>query len=111
MCQSSAFLVNWNSLFTNPPSLGARAAGLDPDYISRLSQTHVFETSAAVKKIRANRPDPDSLPEITVEELAKHEEWVAVIGYVIHPPDIWFSAHKVILIVISISITMRPTYR
>lgn len=66
---------------------GARQAGLDPDYVSKLESTPIYEASEALLKIRKQRPRPQDLRSITVAELAQHSEgddvWVSVLGYVV----------------------------
>ena len=67
---------------------GAKDAGLDADYIAKLSNRQVYQPDDITLQSRKKRPNPDSLPEITVEELAKHkgdhpEPWLACLGYVI----------------------------
>ena len=77
---------------------GAKQAGLDPDYIDKLSKRPVYQPDEVTLQARKERPDPDSLKEITVEELAKHKDdddeiWIACLGYVL-PAKPWFKAHR-----------------
>ena len=43
---------------------GAKQAGLDPDYIEKLSKTPTYKPNDNVLKARSERPDPEDLEEI-----------------------------------------------
>ena len=62
-----------SSRYLNVLVKGAKEAGLDPDYIDQLSKRPVYQPDQVTLQARQDRPDPDSLKEITVEELAKHK--------------------------------------
>ena len=76
---------------------GAKQAGLKPEYIEKLSKRPVYQPDEITLQARKDRPDPDSLKEISVEELAKHkidpDAWVACLGYVV-PAKPYFGAHR-----------------
>ncbi len=76
---------------------GAKQAGLDSKYIEQLSKRPVYQPDEVTLQARQERPHPDSLKEITVEELSKHKEdpdaWVACLGYVL-PAKPYFRAHR-----------------
>ena len=73
---------------------GAKQAGLDPDYIEKLSKQPTYQPNETVLKARRERPKPEELKEITVEELSKNQNWISCLGFVLEPPSIWFSSHK-----------------
>merc|ERR1712109_259571 len=50
---------------------GAKQAGLDPGYIEKLSKQPTYQPNETVLKARRERPKPEKLKEITVEELSK----------------------------------------
>ena len=67
---------------------GAKQAGLDPEYIEKLSKQPTYQPNEAVLKARRERPKPEELKEITVEELSKNENWISCLGFVLEPPSI-----------------------
>lgn len=75
---------------------GAKQAGLNKAYIEKLASHEVYVADEATKKARKERPDPKTLKEISVEELAQHSDqdtWVAVLGYVVKANS-FFSSHR-----------------
>ena len=72
---------------------GAKQAGLNPDYIAKLARHPVYKASPAALKAREARPDPDTLKEITVEELAQRQDWIGVLGYIVQTSS-HFGSHK-----------------
>ena len=74
---------------------GAKQLGLDPNYIKRLEATKTYEPTYDVIQMRQNRPKPQDLKQITVEELARHNSknasWVSVLGYIVDPGKVVFS--------------------
>ena len=72
---------------------GAKQVGLDAKYIEKLQAHQVYQPDEATMNARMQRPDPDDLPEITVEELAGNKDWVSALGYVL-APDGGFSSHR-----------------
>ena len=67
---------------------------MDPDYIEKLSKHPTYQPNEAVLKARKERPKVEELKEITVEELAKNENWIACLGFVLEPGSIYFSSHR-----------------
>ena len=67
---------------------GAKQAGLDPAYIDKLSKQPTYQPNEAVLKARRERPKPEELKEITVEELSKNENWISCLGFILEPPSI-----------------------
>ena len=58
---------------------GAKQAGLDPKYIEKLAQQPTYKANQTVLTARKERPNPEDLPEISFEELAKHPNRVRLI--------------------------------
>merc|ERR1719362_751632 len=73
---------------------GAKQAGLDPNYIEKLSIHPTYKPNVAVLKARKQRPKPEELNEITVEQLSKNENWISCLGYVFEPVRIFFDSHR-----------------
>ena len=75
---------------------GAKQAGLDPNYIKKLSNHPTYKPNDAVLKARRERPKPEELDEITVERLSKNKNWMACLGYVFEPVSvrIFFDSHR-----------------
>ena len=75
---------------------GAKQLGLDPNYVRRLESTPTYRPSSRILEIRQNRPKPQDLRPISVQELSHHthdnDTWVSVLGYVIDVSEIskWF---------------------
>ena len=67
---------------------------MDPNYIDELSKHPVYKPNEATLKARTERPKPEDLNEITVEELSQNQNWVACLGYVLEPDKIVFNAHR-----------------
>ena len=75
---------------------GAKQAGLDPNYIEKLSNHPTYKPNDAVLKARRERPKPEELNEITVEHLSQNKNWIACLGYVFEPVSvrIFFDSHR-----------------
>ena len=73
---------------------GAKQAGLDPDYIEKLSNTPTYKPNDIVMKARSERPNPEDLEEIPHVDLKKYRNRVACLGYVIEPDIILMESHK-----------------
>ena len=73
---------------------GAKQAGLDPQYIEKLSNHSTYKANTATLKARNERPLPENLKEITVDELSGNRNWVSCLGYVVEPSRIYFDIHK-----------------
>ena len=73
---------------------GAKQAGLDPDYIEKLSKTPTYKPNNNVLKARSERPDPEDLEEIPYVNLKEYRNRVACLGYVIEPDVIRMESHK-----------------
>ena len=77
---------------------GAKQAKLNPDYIAKLEERATYTVPPHILELRSKRPDPSSLPPVTVEEMARHadgdEVWTSALGYVVKPKGIFFSSHK-----------------
>ena len=71
---------------------------MNPDYIEKLEKRETYTASSHILALRSKRPDPSSLPPVTVEEMAKHADgddvWTGALGYVVKPRAIFFSSHK-----------------
>ena len=68
---------------------GAKECDLDPSWISHLSNLPVYEPTADTIAKRSLLPPPSSLPQMTIEELSKHNGddetkpvYVSAMGYV-----------------------------
>jgi len=75
----------------------AQAAGLNPDYIARLAALPTYSPTEETLRLRASIPSPESLPAMTVEELAACDKektaefaFVSVLGYVMKVPRSMF---------------------
>ena len=79
-------------------SQGARQAKLNEDYIGDLEKRATYTAPSHILELRSRRPDPASLPTVTVEEMAAHADgddvWTGALGYVVRPKAIFFSSHK-----------------
>lgn len=77
---------------------GARQAGLKPEYIDKLANHETYQPPQWILDARKLRPDPKTLKEVTVQELAGHKGegfWVSCLGYVVQPKQEWlFESHK-----------------
>ena len=73
---------------------GAKQAGLNAKYIEKLSSHPTYKANKATLAARKERPTPNKLKEISVEELAQNKSWVSCLGYVIEPGTIYFGSHK-----------------
>ena len=73
---------------------GAKQAGLDPDYIEKLSKTPTYKPNNNVLKARSERPDPEDLEEIPYVNLKEYRNRVACLGYVVEPDVIRMESHK-----------------
>lgn len=75
---------------------GAKQAGLDPNYIEKLSNHPTYKPNDAVLKARKERPKAEELEEITVEQLSQNQNWVACLGYIFEPEKIFHAlpSHK-----------------
>ena len=74
-------LIDFNSSLIK----GAKQAGLDPKYIEKLAQQPTYKASQAVLTARQERPNPEDLPEISFEELAKHPNRVKITFHAMKP--------------------------
>jgi hypothetical protein len=79
--------------------LGARQANLNKEYVERLEKHNTYVAPPHMLRMRSMRPDPASLPALTVEDVAKHKDdadgiWVSCLGYVVKPTSIWFKSHR-----------------
>ena len=90
---------------------GAQQAGLDPNYIEKLSKQPTYKPNDAVLKARKERSEKvEELDEITVEQLSKNENWVSCLGYVFEHEKVSFRSlgpNTRILIVRGRDITIR----
>ena len=78
---------------------GARQAGLNYEYIMKLASHPTYQPPQWILDARKDRPNPDDLPEVTVEELAKHKGqgdlWIGCLGYIVKVHGDWaFPSHK-----------------
>ena len=90
---------------------GAQQAGLDPNYIKKLSKQPTYKPNDAVLKARKERSERvEEFDEITVEQLSKNENWVSCLGYVFEHEKVSFRSvgpNSRILIVRGKDITIR----
>ena len=75
---------NKQSFFITIWSLGAKLAGLNQDYITKLQKKTTYKPNEATLKFRKNRPNPEDLKEISKNELAQHRNWLSCLGYVVN---------------------------
>jgi len=64
---------------------GAKDIGLDSKYIAKLEAQPFYVPSEKTLKARLQRPKPEDLPVITLDELSKKKLWTSVLGYVCKP--------------------------
>ncbi|KAK6180936.1 hypothetical protein SNE40_008899 [Patella caerulea] len=80
---------------------GAKLAGLKHSYVDKLRTIETYAPSSEIIQTRSSLPEPDDLPQITVEELAKYTgtepnfpNRIAVFGYILQPKSVYFQSHR-----------------
>ena len=64
------------------------------DLLENYFETLNFLNCPSNSKARKERPKPEELKEITVEQLSQNENWIACLGYVFEPVRIFFDSHR-----------------
>ena len=67
-------LKGWTCVSNVYTNLGAKDAGLRESYINTLKAIEVYRAPDWLLDVRKNRPLPEALKPISMEELAKHKQ-------------------------------------